>query len=188
MTDRELTPEERQALDELPAERPPSDLLEERVVRSLRDRGLLRRERVRVLELTRSRFAAAAAACLLLVVAGFAMGRWTSPSTALEPPAPSPVPARHVDDFAVAASLQQAASAYVIALEDLEASLQTAQGDQARQGREVALASLYSAADRVARLVPGERLAHRFREAVTALEVGDERGTADPSRRQLVEF
>jgi hypothetical protein len=188
MTDRKLTPEERRGLDELPAERTPSDFLEERVVRSLRDRGLLRRERARVLELTRSRVAAAAAACFLLVVAGFAVGRWTSPSTAQEPHAPSSLTARHADNFAVAASLQEAASAYVIALEDLEASLQTAGGEQARQGREVALASLYSAADRVARLVPGERLAHRFREAVTALEVGDERGTADPSRRQLVEF
>jgi hypothetical protein len=98
------------------------------------------------------------------------------------------VPARHADDFAVAASLQQAASAYVIALEDLEASLQTAGGEQAHQGREVALASLYSAADRVARFVPGDRLVERFREAVTALEVEDERGPADSSQRQLVEF
>ena len=101
---------------------------------------------------------------------------------------PSPEPARHASDFVAAASLQQAASAYVIALEDLEASLQTAGGEQARQGREVALASLYSAADRVARFVPGDHLADRFREAVTAPAVGDERGPADTSRRQLVEF
>jgi hypothetical protein len=188
MTDRELTPEERRALDELPGERTPSDFLEERVVRSLRDRGLLRKERVRVLELTRSRVAAAVAACFLLVVVGFAVGRWSSPSTVQGPPAPSPVPARHANDLAVAASLQQAASAYVIALEDLEASLQTAGGEQARQGREVALASLYSAAGRVARLVPGDRLADRFREVVTTPAVGDERGPADTARRQLVEF
>jgi len=188
MTDQELTPEERRALDELPAERTPSDFLEERVVRSLRDRGLLRRERVRVLELTRSRVAAAVAACFLLVVAGFTVGRWTSLPTAQGPPAPSPVPARQANDFAVAASLQQAASAYVIALEDLEVSLQTAEGEQASQGREVALASLYSAAGRVARLVPGDRLADRFREAVTAPAVVDERGPADTPQRRLVEF
>ena len=188
MTDLELTPEERRALDELPAERAPSDFLEERVVRSLRDRGLLRRERVRVLELTRSRVAAAVAACFLLVVAGFAVGRWSSPPTAQGRPAPSPMPARQANDFAAAASLQQAAGAYVIALEDLEASLQTAGGEQARQGREVALASLYSAAGRVARFVPGDRLADRFREAVTAPAFGGERGSADPSRRRLVEF
>jgi hypothetical protein len=188
MTDRELTPEERRALDELPTERTPSEFLEERVVKSLRDRGLLRRERVRVLELTRSRAAAAVAACILLMVAGFAVGRWTSPSLAKEPTAPSSVTARHADDFAVAASVQQAASAYVIALEDLEASLRTAEGEQARQGREVALASLYSAAGRVARFVPGDRLADRFREVVTAPAVGDQRGPADTPQRQLVEF
>ena len=188
MTDRELTPEERRALDELPAERTPGDFLEERVVRSLRDRGLLRRERVRVLELTRSRVAAAVAACFLLVVAGFTVGRWTSLPTTQGPSATSRVPARQANDFAVAASLQQAASAYVIALEDLEASLQTAGDEQARQGREIALASLYSAAGRVARFVPGDRLAHRFREAVTAPAFGDEPGLDDMSRRRLVEF
>ena len=188
MTDRELTPEERRALDELPAERTPSDFLEERVVRSLRDRGLLRRERVRILELTRSRVAAAVAACLLLAVAGFAVGRWTSPSTAQGPPEPSALPARHADEFAVAASLQQAASAYVLALEDLEASLQSAGVEQARQGREVALASLVSAADRVARFVPSDGLAARFREAVTASAVREEQRPADPPRRQVIEF
>ena len=188
MRDRELTSEERRALNELPADRSPSEFLEERVVRSLRDRGLLRRERLRVLELTRSRVAAAVAACFLLAFAGFAVGRWTSPSTAQEPPAPSPMPARHADDFAIAASLQQAASAYVSALEDLEVSLQTAGGEQAHQGREVALASLYSAAGRVARFVPGDHLADRFREAVRAPAVKDEDGPAEASRRRLVEF
>ena len=103
MTDRELTPEERRALDELPVERTPSDFLEERVVRSLRESGLLRRERLRALELTRSRVAAAVAACILLMVAGFAVGRWTSPSTAQGSPEPGALPARHADDFAVAA-------------------------------------------------------------------------------------
>jgi hypothetical protein len=188
MTDRELTPEERRALDELPAERTPSDFLEERVVKSLRDRGLLRKERGRVQELTRFRVAAAVAASLLLVVAGFAVGRWTSPSTAQGSPAPSPVPARQAHDLAVAASLQEAASVYVLALEDLEASLQTAGGEQARQGREVALASLYSAAGRVARFVPADRLADRFRDAVTTPAVEDEPGLADTARRRLVEF
>jgi hypothetical protein len=158
------------------------------VVRSLHDRGLLRRERARLLELTRTRVAVAVAACFILVFAGFAVGRWSSLPTAQGPSAPSPAPAWQVDDFAVAASLQQAASAYVIALEDLEASLQTAGGEEARQGREVALASLYSAAGRVARFVPGDRLADRFREAVTTAAAEDERERADRSRRQLVEF
>ena len=186
MTDRELTPEERRALDELPAERTPSEFLEERVVRSLRERGLLREKRGRVLQLTPSRVAVAVAASLLLVVCGFTVGRWTSPSTAQETPAPSSAAQAH--DLAVAASLQQAATAYVVALEDLEASLQTAGHEQARQGREVALASLYSAAGRVARIVPADGLAESFREAVTAPAVGEEPAPADTPQRRLVEF
>jgi hypothetical protein len=188
MTDQELTPEERRALGELPAERPPSDLLEERVVRALHDRGLLRRERVRVLELTRSRVAAAVAACVLLAVTGFAVGRWTSSSTAQDLAAPPTEPARLDNHFAVAASLQQAAGAYVSALEEMEVSLQTADSELAHQGREVALASLYSAAGRVARFVPEDHLADRIREAVTAPPDGDERTPAGMSRRRLVEF
>jgi hypothetical protein len=188
MTDHELTPEERRALDELPAERTPSDFLEERVVRSLRERGLLRVERRRSLELTPSRVAVAVAASLLLLVGGFAVGRLTSPSTAQEPYGPAAAPAVRAHHLAVAASLQQAASAYVVALEDLEASLQTAGEDQARQGREVALASLYSAADRVARFVPGDGLAESFREAVTVPAVREEPAPAATSRRVLVEF
>jgi len=184
MTDQELTPSEKQALKELPTERTPVDFLEERVVRSLRQRGLLHEERGRAFKVTPFRVAAAFAASLLLVVAGFAVGRWTSPSVQRD----RPTTARQAHELAVAASLQQAASAYVVALEDLEHSLQTTGGEQARQGREVALATLYSAADRVARLVPADRMADRFRDAITASAFEATPKPVDAESRRVIGF
>jgi hypothetical protein len=186
MTDQELTPSERRALDGLPRERTPSGFLEERVVRSLRERGLLRTRRPRSMEWTPFRVAAAAAACLFLVVTGFAVGRWTSSS----PPSNGPAfaPARQAHELALAASLQQAASDYVEALEELEVSLRTTGGEPARQGREVALASLYSAAGRVARIVPADEVADRFRDAVTVRTGEPEPRPAGLPQRQVIEF
>jgi hypothetical protein len=184
MTDQELTSSEKRALNELPTERTPNDLLEERVVGSLHERGLLRNDRGRPLAVTRLRVAAAIAASLLLVLAGFAVGRWTSHSGADE----LPTTARQAHEFAVAASLQQAAGAYMVALEDLEHSLQTTSGEQARQGREVALATLYSAANRVARVVPEDRLADRFRDALNVSARETTPKPSDANYRRVIEF
>ena len=73
MTEDELTPSEREAFAALPREAEPSDLLEERTVRALRAAGLLGQRR----PWRRPVFtwAAAAAACLLFFVAGFAAGQ-----------------------------------------------------------------------------------------------------------------
>jgi hypothetical protein len=152
----------------------------------LRERGLLRTHRPRVMEWTRFRVAAAAAACLLLVVSGFAVGRWTSPSSSREERTYRTAQQAH--ELAVAASLQQAASDYVEALEELEVSLQTTGGERARQGREVALASLYSAAGRVARFAPADEVADRFREAVVATAGEADRWSGDAPPRRVVEF
>ena len=186
MTDQELTPSEKRALDELPRDRRPSDFLEERITRSLRERGLLRTRRSRVMEWTRFRAAAAAAACLLLVASGFAAGRWSSPSSSREERTYRPAQLEH--DLAVAAALQQAASDYVEALEELEASLQSTGGERARQGREVALASLYTAAGRVARFVPADEVADRFREAVNVTAGEASRWSGDTPPRRVIEF
>lgn len=184
MTDEELTPSEKQALRALPAERAPSDLLEQRVVNALRDRGLLSMDGGRALNVTPFRVAAAIAASLLLVATGFAVGRWTSAANAQD----LPRPARQAHELAVVASLQQAASAYVVALEDLEHELQTGGGEQARQGREVALTSLYSAANRVARVVPADRLGDRFRDAFNASAPEAEPKPDDQIQRRVIEF
>jgi hypothetical protein len=186
MTDQDLTPSERRALDKLPRDRMPSEFLEERIARALRERGLLRTWRTRAMEWTPFRVAAAAAGCLFFVVAGFAVGRWTSPTLSRNGQAYAPAQQAH--ELALAASLQQAASDYVEALEELETSLRTTGDEGARQGREVALASLYSAAGRVARIVPADEVADRFREAVTASSRKTEHLPGEAASRRLVEF
>jgi len=71
MHDEELSDGEREALRALPREAQPGDLLEERTVRALADRGLLRaRHRVP----PTLAWLGAAAACALFFVAGFSAG------------------------------------------------------------------------------------------------------------------
>jgi len=58
MTDQDLTPSERRALGKLPRDRMPSDFLEERIARALRERGLLCTQRRRAMEWSPLRVAA----------------------------------------------------------------------------------------------------------------------------------
>lgn len=71
--DFELSPKERAALSGLPHEAPPPAALEQRTLRALRARGLVRAPARRPL-----RLALAMAAALLLFLSGFAVGRWAS--------------------------------------------------------------------------------------------------------------
>ena len=160
----ELTPDERKALDMLPRDRMPSPALEDRVVRALRDRGLLAPPRRRVIELTARRISAAAAACFALLIVGFALGQWTGAGQLAE--GDTTVPA--AGDISAAATLQQAGSAYVMALQRFAELPDSANGDQAFQGRVVALTTLYTAADQVARLVPKNELARQLLVAINA--------------------
>lgn len=68
----DLTPDELEALRALPREALPSDLLEERTVQALQERHWIRRRRVVPTPLA---WSAAAAACLVFFVAGFAVGQ-----------------------------------------------------------------------------------------------------------------
>lgn len=71
MHDEELSPDEREALRALPRAAQPGDLLEERTVRALADRGLLRAGRRIPPTLV---WCGAAAACALFFVVGFNAG------------------------------------------------------------------------------------------------------------------
>jgi hypothetical protein len=74
MTD-DLTPEERDALKNLPRERMPSAGLEDRVVGAIRDRGFIAPKRpARVVRITRSRVAGLLAACLVLMIGAYSIG------------------------------------------------------------------------------------------------------------------
>jgi hypothetical protein len=140
------------------------------VVGALRHRGVLLPRRRRVIELTTWRIAAVAAAGLALLIGGFALGervgaRQLAPDEFIVPDA---------GDVSVAATVQQAGSEYVMALRRFADLPDSVNGDQAVQGREVALTTLYTAADQVTRLVPNEELA---RQLLAAIATGPDVGT-----------
>src|SRR5262245_54710514 len=71
----ELTPQELEALKNLPRERMPSAGLEDRVVASMRDRGILSTKKTaRVIHLTNPRLAGLIAAAIVLVVGAYSIG------------------------------------------------------------------------------------------------------------------
>lgn len=112
--DDELTPEERAALAALPREATPGDLLEERTVRALAARGLLRRPHSRFRPL--AAWMSAAAACAVFFAAGFALGQGKTgqrPGTThadLDAPRPAPDGAARTD-LTIAATDSTAAAA-----------------------------------------------------------------------------
>ncbi len=167
MTDDELTPAEKKALSSLPKERVPSAFLEERVVRSLRREGLLQtREGRRMIPITGWRIAGAVAACVAFVVCGFALGYWANS----RPVAVQQVLVPDAGATPVAYSVQRAGTDYILALERLSASPDTANADAVRQGREVALATLYAAADQIVKMVPKEILAQCIVRAIATAD------------------
>jgi hypothetical protein len=105
------------------------------------------------------------AASVLLLVGGFALGRWSGPqqsrledTTNIES-----------SNISVAASLQRAGSAYVLALEHFTAMPEgSADADEMRQGREVAIKTLSTATDKVARFVPKRDLAGQLLDVISA--------------------
>lgn len=160
----ELTPAEKKALEMLPRDRMPGAGLEDRVVGALRDRGVLVAPRRRVIELTARRIATVVAACIVLLVVGFAFGQWVGARQI----AGDDIIAPETSDISVAATLQQAGSAYVLALQQFAELPDSINGIQAVQGREVALTTLYTAADQVTRLVPKNELARQLLVVIDA--------------------
>ncbi len=167
MSNDELTPSELEALEKLPKERMPNAALEERVIKSLRAGGVLRGSGRPVLVLTFPRALAAVAAVLLLVVGGFALGRMTEPSTVQF----EDTTVNETSDISVAATLQRTGSAYVQALENFAAFSDSSAGnEEMRQGREVAIKTLSTAADKVSEFVPRRYLAGQLLEVMSAGE------------------
>jgi hypothetical protein len=164
MTDDELTPSEKRALEALPKERAPSAFLEERVVRVLRrEKHLHSREGRRAIPITGWRIAGAVAACIAFVVCGFALGYWASS----RPEAVSRGFVSVSNAMPLAYSVQQAGTDYVLALEKLAAYSDSTQGEEAQLGREVALNILYTAADQMVKIVPKDVLARCIVHAIT---------------------
>jgi hypothetical protein len=162
MHDDDLSPEERAGFRALSREVAPRHALEDRTVRRLRSEGLLQRPQGRVISIhfTPSWITAAAAACLALFFAGFAMGGWFESRHTTDVMAQI-----HEQDATRAAALvQQTGSAYVSALATL-ASLNdkaTAGNPQIAQGKEVAVNALHAAASQLVRIAPDDPISVRI--------------------------
>ena len=185
MTDDELTPYEKKALESLPKERVPSAFLEERVVRALRREGFLRsREGRRVIPVTGWRIAGAVVACIAFVICGFGLGYWASS----RPVAVQQVLVPETNGMPLAYSVQQAGTEYILALEALAAYSDTTKADWARQGREVALSTLYTAADQIVKIVPRDVLARCIVHAIVATDTTGIEQKSGANQRRLIEF
>ncbi len=154
--DEELTREEQAALESLSREREPSQLLEERTIRALRNEGLLalssRRRRSWAL------VAAMIAASAVLFLGGIATGQWlTNRQTA------NTITAMERNNAMQAAMLvQRTGSAYARAIAALSHMPDSADSRYVAQGREVALTALYAAANEVVRLAPDDPVVVRI--------------------------
>jgi len=166
MDDNELTPSEKKALDSLPKERVPSAFLEERVVRTLRRRGVLHMPGRRNLEITGARISGAIAACMAFVICGFALGFFANSQRTAHTDRSLP----DGNGYPVAVSLQQAGTDYVLALEKLAQMADAGGSDELQQGREVALNTLYTAADQMVKIIPKDVLAGCIVHAISTTE------------------
>lgn len=160
------------AFQRLPREAEPSRILEERIVRSLREDGILGQEsggRAAQGPGSGSRnwyrpwmAVASVAASLVLFASGVVMGQWMGSQSTTQ----AFIQVREQDAAQLASRIQEAGSAYVSALAALSELRVAGEGNQGgeirgtlagadlQQGREVALGALYGAANELARISP----------------------------------
>jgi len=163
----------------------PSRLLEERTVRELRERGIIR-PAARRRKLPPSWLAAGIAAALALFTSGVAVGQWLGARGTADALAQI----RETDSTAESAlHVQRAGSAYVAALTRLVEAADSATATEAAQAREVALAALWAAANEVVRLAPDDpvtgQILRGFERARQEQSAPDEE---EPPVRQVIWF
>jgi hypothetical protein len=160
----ELTPEELQALGGLPRERAPGDLLEERTVQALYDRGLLGGRRVSSPKRL-THLASGVAAAVALFVSGVAVGQWLGGRSVTE----TVRVVQQDNALQAAAMVQQAGSRYVTALADLVRLADYSTDPAIAQGREAALTALFAAATEVARIAPDDPAAAMLQQILARM-------------------
>jgi hypothetical protein len=137
---------------QLPREREPGRLLEERTIATLRMRGLLRsRPRPRF---SPAWLAGAVAASIALFATGVAFGQWLGTRNTTN----AVLALSQTDALLAAAQVQRAGTQYVNALQML-AHFADSTNTMPAQGREVALSALYAAANEVVRFAPNDPIA-----------------------------
>jgi hypothetical protein len=146
-------------IQQLPQDGVPSTLLEERTVRELRSRGLLRRQRW----LPASWLVGSVAASIALFAVGVVVGQWMGTRSTIDTVAAI----AQNNPAAAAAHVQETGTAYVQALEALVnvANAQT-QSQPSPQAREVALTALHAAANEVIRLAPNDPVAMKILQGI----------------------
>lgn len=173
----DLTGDEAAGYAALPRERVASDLLEERVVRDLRSRGLLSR-RGRVARRRARWVAAACSTGLVLFVSGLVVGQTLGSRTATR----ALLAVREQDAALVAARVQEAGSAYVAALSALADTHGEGSGEVRAQGSEAALAALLEAAGLLSRLSPDDPAVIRVLQALEDSRAGSATGAVPAER------
>ena len=179
MPEDELTPVERQAFAALEKMNEPSRLLEERTVRSLQAQGLLRKPR----RFSPSWLVAAAAAGAVLYLGGLATGQWMA--TRQTRGIVSDLQRDHT--LEAAALVQRTGSAYAQAIASLASLRSPADSHSVSQGREVALAALYSAANALVRLTPDDPVVVRILQAMEQEKAGPDT-TQSANMRRVIWF
>ena len=179
----ELTPAERALFDALTREREPGRLLEERTVRALRERGLVRAPTAarRGLRFPAAWISGAVAAGIALFLGGLATGQYVASRNTTQI-----VTAMQQRDAQQAALMvQQTGSAYVQALSRLSQVSDTTRAGR-QQGREVATSMLRAAADEVVRMNPNDPVASGILAAFDRANTQQARAQRDTAGKQSV--
>jgi len=137
-----------------PREREASELLEERTVRALRERGVLRSGRA----LPRSWYAAGVAASIALFACGVSFGQWMEGRHAT-----AALAAQQQQSLEEMAQLvERTGSEYVSALSRIAESNLTSGSPETAQARQAALQILHQAANEMVRMAPNDPVATRI--------------------------
>jgi hypothetical protein len=168
---------------QLPDELLPSAMLEERTVRELRRRGLLRRKP----SISAGWLAGSIAASLALFATGVVVGQVLATRTTVGVVAEIQ---NKNDAAAAAAQVQQTGTAYVQALEALVNAAGQSQGgaQDATQAREVALTALHEAANEVVRLAPNDPVVAKILQGIEQERQQSQSRNGRSSDRQIVWF
>jgi hypothetical protein len=184
MSENDLTPEETRAMASLPRERRPGDLLEERIVKDLKRRGFLHGRPSRGVFLTPLWTAAAAVLVMALILGGYVVGQWSG-SRQTE----RAMLAMHAsDNLRLAMEVQKSGTAYLSALAELMQQAGEDDPEAQRQGREVALTTLYAAAEEMINLFPDDPVAGNILRAMDGAGQSRTSGQAVDPRHQVAWF
>lgn len=169
---------------QLPDELLPSTMLEERTVRELRRRGLLRHAR----SFTPGWMVGSVAAALALFATGVIVGQYLGTRTT----AGVVAQIQNQNSAATAAAqVQQTGTAYVKALEALVSETRqapTSNGQVNPQAREVALTALYEAANEVVRLAPNDPVVAKILVGIEQEKKQTQANNGRSAIRQIVWF